>query len=108
MYPSSSPSYHHMVVCLSLLSSALRSLGFWAGRPCQFLLCFLSAVKGLWRLIVVEALVEEPLTLLDNYVPNQTPPLSLGRPLQGRAGVSKGEIGFSIVSGAYSYLTLHT
>lgn len=108
MYPGSSPSCRHMVVYLSLLSSALGSLGFWAGRPWWFLLWFLSAVKGLWRLIVVEALVEEPLTLLDNYVLNQTPPLSSVRPLQGRAGASKGEIGFSIVSEAYSYLTLHT
>lgn len=40
IYPGSSPSSSHMLLHFSLLSSARRSLAFWAGRPWRLLLWF--------------------------------------------------------------------
>jgi len=99
MYSSSSPSYHHMVVYSSLLSSARRSSGFWAGG---FFCAFWVRLKGCGSLLLW---FEEPLTLLDNYVPNQTPPSPRFDPSRGELVCLKGRLGSLLWTGLTA--TLH-
>lgn len=82
--PGSSPNRRGrlQLLHLLLLMFAQGSLELWPGRLwglfCGSSVRLKGYGKGLEASIVVRALVREPLTLLHNYVPTQTPPPPLG------------------------------
>lgn len=78
--PGSSPNRRGrlQLLHLLLLMFAQGSLELWPGRLwgpfCGSSMRLKGYGEGLEASIVVRALVREPLTLLHNYVPTQTPP----------------------------------